>query len=102
MATQTSAPPTCEAIVSQKAGAFGFEPVLCRQSVGLTVLFDAAGITHRACSRAGHRSSLVRRFGETVFPAPHDLDGWPVPDMHNIGCPARYPDVGGDCDEASA
>ncbi len=79
---------TCEAHVGTRAGAFGFEPVTCTQTVGLTTLLDAAGITHHACARWGHRAQLVRRFGETILPEEpdaideykwlNDREGWPA------------------------
>ena len=71
---------TCEAIVGRTVGEWGFVPVTCTQSVGLTSLLDAAGITHHACARFGHRDQLVRRFGETILPEePDAIDaykGW--------------------------
>ena len=70
---------TCEAIVGRTPGEWGFVPVTCGQSVGLVTLMDAAGITHHACARFGHREQLVRRFGETVLPEepdPIDLAKW--------------------------
>ena len=79
---------TCEAYVGKRTGAFGFEPVTCTQSIGLTTLIDASGITHRACGRWGHRANVVRRFGETILPEEpdaldafkwtRDRDGWPA------------------------
>ncbi len=63
---------TCEAIVGRTPGEWGFVPVTCGQSVGLVTLMDAAGITHHACARFGHRAQLVRRFGETILPEEPD------------------------------
>jgi hypothetical protein len=64
---------TCEAWVRKEQGEYGFTNFIrCTQSVGLTSLLDAAGITHHACARFGHRDQLVRRFGETILPEEPD------------------------------
>lgn len=81
---------TCEAKTGvRRQGAWGFEPVTCTQTVGLVTVIDAAGITHHACARFGHRADIVRRFGETI-----------LPEEHSLGCPARFGD--GDCDELAS
>lgn len=58
-------PVTCDGRTGYmpRAGGWGFHPINCDQSVGLTSFRDAAGRTRHHCSRAGHRASAVRRYG---------------------------------------
>lgn len=46
----------CEARIGIKLAAFGNEPILCNQSVGLRVVVAPDGSKHYACSR--HQAKL--------------------------------------------
>ncbi len=63
---------TCDAIIGQRAGTYGFEYVFCGQVVGVTSYWvkrtplQPSDIIVSYCSIEGHESNVRRRFAERV------------------------------------
>ena len=54
----------CEGTIAWQQGPFGFEPVICGQTVGIAVVHAPDGSRHYACQR--HRGDVERRLERTV------------------------------------
>ena len=63
---------TCDAIIGQRAGTYGFEYVFCGQVVGVSSYWikrtplQPSDIIVSYCSIEGHESNVRRRFAEQV------------------------------------
>lgn len=75
---ETTAPPlTCSAHIGHKAGEFGFEFVICRQTVGVRGYWTQPAPTNYSgghfvtyCAIEGHEAQVRRRYAEVDPPEP--------------------------------
>jgi len=56
----------CDATIGRTPTAFGFDPVICTQTVGVATFISVSGLRVGYCPIEGHEASVRRRFAERV------------------------------------